>query len=103
VQIQVKFQGTEHTLPDSGLADMVAFERHFGLSSSVLGGESESGQRVEWMCFLVYRGLRKLNVIAKDVPFDDDFLEGIDTFDVKDDDEAEAPAADPSVPAAALG
>lgn len=100
MQILATYQGQKHELPATGLADMVAFERQFGVSSSVLGEAAEGAQRLEYLCFLVYRGLRKLGVVTG--PYDDAFLDGIEDISVEgaDDEEGEA---DPTDPARATG
>lgn len=112
MQIHVTYNGEQFELPSAGIADMVAFERHFGLSASALAPEEgeEQNARLEYMCFLAYRGLRKLGALppgegGKAIPFGDEFLDGIDDFEVidEDDDEAGDEAPDPTVPAQVTG
>ena len=99
MQIQVTYHGQKYELPKSGLADMVAFERQFGVSSSVLGSEG-GDNRLEYVLFLAYRGLRKLGVQVGS--FDDAFLDALDDFEVEGTEEANE-EADPTVPAPAPG
>lgn len=98
MQIHVTYKGEKHELPATGLADMVAFERQFGVSSSVLGEEGEG--RLEYLCFLVFRGLRKLGIVTG--AYDDDFLEGIEELDVQGAEDGEE-EADPTAQARATG
>lgn len=67
--MNVKFKGTSYNTTDGRLADTVAFERKFNVPASVLG---EGSPRVEWLCFLAWRGLVALN--APVGAFDDNFL-----------------------------
>lgn len=92
--IRVVFDGAQYDLPKTGPADLVAFERKFGVSAAAFS--EEGGARFEWLCFLVWRGLRRAKVIAAEVEFDDSFLERIEEIDVPDGDDEEA---DPTVPA----
>jgi hypothetical protein len=102
VQITVKYAGTQYQLPTFGPADFVAFERQFGVSASAF--QDEENARFEWLCFLVYRGLIRLEVVPRTQEFDENFLEDIDELEVDgEDDEAVDPDLDPTVPAAPLG
>lgn len=90
--------GEKYELPESGLSDAVAFERHFGKPSAILGTvDDPSGkldaagepvqvahpeQRLEHLLFMVYRGLLRLGVIPKGKPMDDDFLDSVQEIDV---------------------
>jgi hypothetical protein len=107
--IRFTINGTEAEVDKVGMADLVAFEKQFNCSSSVLqppvdpetGEPDGSAVRIEWIAFLVFRAARRQGLIEKTVEFDDDFLEGIDDVDF---DEAAADAVaedteDPSVPA----
>lgn len=91
--MKIKFKGQDYTLAPAGLADMVAFERHFSLPSAVLGDLSSS--RVEWICFLAWRGLKRLGVVGAE-SFTDELLENLE-FDMDDDAEASTTAEDPTV------
>lgn len=90
-----------HEVREPKLSDLVAFERQFGVPASSLEPEpklnevtgepvlDEKGEpvlqitaKLEWICFLLWRGLRKAGVIAKDVPFDDDFLDRVEDVEV---------------------
>lgn len=91
--MKIKFKGVEYTLAEAGVADMVAFERHFNLPSSVMG---EDGARVEWMCFLAWRGLKR--VMGADAPaYGDDFLDNFE-FLIDEGDEV-AVSEDPTAQA----
>lgn len=100
--IRVIFDGETYTIQKFGPADLVAFERHFGVSAQAFTPD-ETGKspdvRFEWLCFLVFRGLRKLGVIDKTAAFDDDFLDRIDDLEVPDEDEKDE-TADPTDPVA---
>lgn len=98
--MKVTYNGAEHALPEPSLADMVAFERKFNMPSSVLGNESAS--RLEWVCFLAWRGLRRLDANGG-LDFGDAFIDGLDFVDepaAADDAPAEIEAEDPTDPAA---
>lgn len=62
--------GVVHEVAEGGLADLVAFERHFGLPASVLDPSDPTPGRVEWVAFIVWRALRKSGVIDKELTFD---------------------------------
>jgi hypothetical protein len=85
-----------HEIPEASLSDLVAFERHFGITSTVLSpDEGESGSmRMEWIAFIVYRGLIRLGAFEKTASFDD-VLDQIVDFEMLDDegDETEEEAA----------
>ncbi len=103
MQIRATFNGQKYDLPESGLADMVAFERQFKQPASVLSDAATGGGRIEYLMFLVYRGLKKLKVEGV-VAFDDDFLEAVTDLEVEgEDDEEGDDEADPTVPAVAPG
>lgn len=89
--MKLKFKGVEYTLSDAGVADMVAFERHFQLPSSVMGDSSVS--RVEWMCFLAWRGLKRAGAVDLGA-FDDDFLDNLEF--VNDDEDEVTTTEDPT-------
>ena len=121
VQFVVTFDDTKHELNEAGLSDLVAFEKHFGLPSSVLNVETkvvvndetglveldEDGEpkkeivgtfMLEWICFLLYRQLRKISVIAKDLPFDEDFIDRISDVSKPENSDAEVTTEDPTSP-----
>lgn len=110
MQIRVKYDGKDFVLPDYGPSDFVAFERQFKVSAAALSDEGNA--RFEWMCFLVYRGLKRAGALTADDAvggFTDEFLDRIDdlTTDDDEDENEEKPGGehglDPSVPAAPLG
>lgn len=75
--MNVKFKGTAYSTVDGRMVDTVAFERKYNLPASVLG---EGAPRVEWLCFLAWRGL-----LAQGAPvgaFDDNFLDALE-FDTE--------------------
>lgn len=94
--------GQEAEIDKIGMADLVAFERQFGLGAASLTPpplydedgsvvlDEETGEpvpdaravRLEWVAFLVWRSARRQGLIAKDIAFDDDFLESIDDIDM---------------------
>jgi hypothetical protein len=84
--VVVEYDGQTFQIEKFGPADLVAFERRFGVSASVFDGTS-GDVRFEWICFLVWRGLRRLGAISKDLEFDDEFLEGIDDVEMTTSDE----------------
>jgi len=89
--VVVHYNGQRHEIAKFGPADLVAFERQFGVSASVF--DTAAGDvRFEWVCFLVWRGLRRIGAVDRDVEFDDDFLEGIDDVEMLD---TEADSANP--------
>lgn len=116
---RVEFDGEWADVAVTGLSDMVAFERHFGIPATALEPEevpvlaadgsvvlNEDGTpkvelvgnlNLEWMVFLFWRGLRKSGVIGKDVEFDDDFIDRITDVEVPDAEEV-ADGQDPSDP-----
>lgn len=93
--MKIKFSGTEHTLPDAGMSDTVAFERHFNLPSSVLS--DQNNYRAEWMCFLAWRGLVRSGVSVG--AFDDAFLDALDFSEDEPAADAADEALDPTAPA----
>lgn len=112
----INFDGEAYDFTEARFADLVAFERHFKVKASVLEPKpllDEHGQHVlddegnevmtvdaslEWIAFLFWRSLRRAGVIARDVSFDEDFIERIDGVDQAPADAKEADDADPSVP-----
>lgn len=124
MQMRFQFNGRWLVLDEVGLGDLVAFERHFGVSSSVLEpktvpvvdpvtgdtkvdpltGEIEQElapgveMKMEWLAFLAYRQARREGAIAKDAPFDEDFIDGLggmeqDLADETDKEDPEDPQA----------
>lgn len=100
----VILDGTPHEFGAARIGDLVALERTFEVKATALQPKpklDEHGQQVydaegnevlepaevslEWMAFLAWRALRRTGAIGKDVPFDDDFLDRIDSFDQVDD------------------
>lgn len=110
MQIRVTYAGESHDLPEFGPADFVAFERQFKVSAGAFDG-NEKDIRFEWICFLVYRGLKRAGaLVAEDVVggcgpdgLSEAFLDRIGDLEMEDDDEQSEGAADPTVPAAPLG
>lgn len=90
----VVIDGSEHRIGQFGLSDLVALERHFGVSSATFGGENGEGMRMEHMLFLVHRRLVRTGAIAP-CAFDDDFMDRIEKLDAV---EAES-GVDPTVQA----
>lgn len=96
--IRFTVNGQESAVDKVGMADMVAFERQFGLSAAALtpdidpitGEPDPRSVRIEWIAFMVWRSARRQGLIPKETPFDDDFLEGIDDVDLGGD-EPEGP------------
>lgn len=86
--MNVKFKGTAYRTVDGRLADTVAFERKYNLPASVLG---EGSPRVEWLCFLAWRGLNALGV--QPGAFDDIFLDTLEFDPEAAPAEAAAPLA----------
>lgn len=112
----IVYNGEPHDFGEAKLGDLIAFERMFGVKATALQPKpkfDEHGQAVynekdeqvmepadislEWLAFLFWRALRRQGGIGKDVAFDDDFLDGIDSIEQVDAD-GEASDADPSVP-----
>lgn len=62
--------GQTHEIEEGGLADLVAFERHFGIPASVMDPDDETPGRAEWLAFMIWRSLRKAGVIPKEDDFD---------------------------------
>lgn len=104
--IRFAVNGQESEVDKIGMADLVAFERQFNCSASVLqpsvdpltGEPDPSSIRIEWIAFLVFRAARRQGLIPKETPFDDDFLEGIDDVEFEEPTEGEV-TEDPSTPA----
>lgn len=86
--------GVTHDIPESGLADLVAFERHFGLSATVLDASNGGEIKVEWIAFVIYRGLLRAGVFAAGTSFDDG-VEQIEDFDIVSEEDAQS--VDPPV------
>lgn len=101
--IKFTYNGETGQVDSIGLADMVAFEKHFGISAAALqpppklnpdgsvmldaNGEpvlDDTAVRLEWVAFMVYRAARKLGMISKETPFDEDFLEGVGEVEIGD-------------------
>lgn len=97
--------GERHEIPDMGLMGAVLFERHFGLSATVLEpeplhegateeetrehvAEAKKNLRVEWIGFLLYQGLLKLEVFPRGTTFDQGLAQ-IEDFDLEDDEDEE--------------
>lgn len=81
-------------------ADSIAFERHFQVNSSVMKEKFGTPEyREEWMAFVVWRCLRRID---PSVPEFEEFIESIDTFIFGDDEDQEATEPDPTEPAAPL-
>lgn len=93
--------GEWYDVKEPKLSDLVAFERQFGVPASslepvpvlnevtgepALTDEGEPVQKLdaklEWICFLLWRGLRKVGAIPESTPFDDDFIDRVDELDV---------------------
>lgn len=89
--IVVTYNGQQFTITKLGPADLVAFERQFQQSASVFA--EGAAVKFEWVCFLVWRGLRRLGAITREQAFDDEFLDLIDEIDMVD-----APAGDAGNP-----
>lgn len=92
MKISASVAGENYEIPEPSLSDLVAFERHFATSSAVFSppdeGEEREPTRIEWIAFLVYRGLIRLGVFEKSATFDY-VLDQIEDFDMEDDDEDE--------------
>lgn len=112
--IAFAINGQEASIDKIGMADLVAFERQFGISASQMSPPAlkdedgnvvvdENGEvvpdaskvRMEWIAFLVWRSSRRQGLIGKDVEFDDDFLECIDDVELNGSD-SEDPDVDPT-------
>lgn len=90
MQIRAKYDQQEYELPEFGPSDFVAFERQFKVSASALSDEGSA--RFEWLCFLVYRGLKRAGVLRPDDEvggFTDDFIDRIQELKIEDADEEE--------------
>lgn len=105
-KIKFQLEGQEPaTIDKIGMGDMVAFERQYDLPATVLSpetrdkidertgqviigpdGEPEkeivSNYRLEWMAFMVWRSARRQGLISKDVPWSQDFVDEIESFEV---------------------
>lgn len=83
--------GRKFTTRKFGVADLVAFERQFGVSASSF----ESGQdlRLEWIVFLAWTRLHRSGDVADDF---DSFLALIDDFEMAGSEEESV--MDPTVP-----
>lgn len=103
MQITAKYLGNEYQLAEAGIAEFVAFERAYGVSSSVFSNQNAE-HRLEWMAFLVFRLLIRAGVLPKDAVFDD-ALAGIEEIRFPEepsaDDLVEVGEPDPTVPAPA--
>lgn len=90
--------GAKHEIPDASLSDLVAFERHFGVSSEIMADEA-TPKRVEWIAFLLYRGLIRSGVLPKETSFDDavEMIEDFDTLQEEGDEVTPDPTAAASV------
>lgn len=88
--------GVVHDVKEGGLADLVAFERHFGIPASVLDPDDPTPGRVEWIAFSVWRALRTAKVFAPEVTFDEaiDRIEDLNQVLEPGDDGYEADGAD---------
>ena len=119
-RITYVYKDQEHDVAKVGMGDLVAFEDFFDLPASVLEPETtedENGNiqlvgvfKLKWMAYLIFRSARREGVIAKDMPFDADFIDDIDEFSIEgaevtaeaDPDAEVVPAEDPSPVAASL-
>jgi hypothetical protein len=97
----VVFDAKTYEVEKTSISDLVAFERQFDVPASIFS-EKDASIRFEWLCFLMFRGLRRLGVIGKDVAFDDDFLERVESIDSPDIEEVPADV-DPTVSAPPTG
>ncbi len=105
----ITFDGADYEFVPPKLGDLVAFERHFGLKASVLepketGAYDDNGEAVvaadialEWIAFLLWRSLRRQEVIGKDVEFGEDFLDLVEGVEMKGG-EVEIVDEDPTAP-----
>lgn len=107
--------GEWYDIREPKLSDLVAFERHFGVPASALdpvdqvtlGPDGEqivtkvSVVKLEWVCFLLWRGLRKAGVIGDDVAFDDDFIDRVEDVEIPGADKETT--ENPPVPELPLG
>lgn len=109
----VTLDGVTHEIVDIGLTGAVAFERHFGLPSSVLNPADPTPGRMEWTAFQIYKSLQKTGVFERSLTFDaaleilddaevaqtlepgDENYEGEEVADV---DPTPAPSAEPAAP-----
>ena len=92
MQIRVKYDGTNFELPDYGPSDFVAFERHFKVSAAALSPDEgdKSSVMFEWICFLVYRGLKRIGALSADDSvggFTDAFIDRITELEFEGDEE----------------
>ena len=114
--IRVTYDGNVYEIDKLGPADFVAFERAYKVSAAVFDADDEKDVRFEWVCFLVYRGLKKLGVLNADdavggltpAGLSEAFLDRIEDMEMEDDEqeddgEKSGEAEDPSVPAAPHG
>lgn len=101
MKITATVAGEIREIPDPSLADLVAFERHFGISSTALApqeGET-SDVRMEWIAFLAYRGLVRIGAVDKAATFDE-VLEQIEDFQLDEDADADTDSETEEVPLA---
>lgn len=94
MQIRVKYDGQDFDLPDYGPSDFVAFERHFKVSAAALSPEEGDKNSVmfEWICFLVYRGLKRIDALkAEDAVggFTEAFIDRLSDLVFEDEDDAD--------------
>jgi hypothetical protein len=70
--MQVNWKGeTYQCRPAGGMGDMIAFEAQFGVPASVLDPEDDTPMELSWAAFMAYRGMRKSNLIPRDLTFED--------------------------------
>lgn len=93
----VEYDGQTYLTKKVGPADLVAFERKFGISASALAPDEDgtSTVRYEYMTYLIYRAMIRIEAIPQGTDFDA-FLDKLEDFNSVDD-EPEAGSPDPTV------
>ncbi len=80
VAIEITLPGNQHfTVDDLRLADLVEFERRYGVGAPALDDPAQ--QKVEWVSFLAFTALRRR---GEKIPDDFDvFLSSVEDFEVR--------------------
>ena len=93
MRVRMRSAGTEYESPPIIAADVIAFERRFGVAGAALS--EPGGLRVEWLCFLGHHALERTGTTMPDFDAVADNLETLAPLfdgDEAEDQRGKAPA-----------